>query len=53
MKFVDDFMVSAEYLRGPAYMAISAKRFEDVAYFEPLYLKDFLTSKPVKNLLRK
>ena len=25
--------------------------FEDVAYFEPFYLKDFITSKPRKNIL--
>ncbi len=36
----------------PAYEALNNKRFEDVAYFEPFYLKDFLTSKPVKNILR-
>jgi hypothetical protein len=27
--------------------------FEDVAYFEPLYLKDFIVSKPRKNILGK
>jgi tRNA threonylcarbamoyladenosine biosynthesis protein TsaB len=32
--------------------AFAGHNFEDVAYFEPFYLKDFLTSKPVKNVLR-
>jgi tRNA threonylcarbamoyladenosine biosynthesis protein TsaB len=30
--------------------AFNAGRFEDVAYFEPFYLKDFVASKP-RNLL--
>jgi tRNA threonylcarbamoyladenosine biosynthesis protein TsaB len=38
---------------GPAYESFTAHRFEDIAYFEPFYLKDFLTSKPVKNILGK
>jgi len=25
------------------------KDWEDVAYFEPFYLKDFIATKPVKN----
>ena len=27
---------------------LTEHRFEDIAYFEPFYLKDFITSKPVK-----
>ena len=26
------------------------KKFEDVAYFEPFYLKDFIATKPKKNI---
>jgi tRNA threonylcarbamoyladenosine biosynthesis protein TsaB len=40
-------------MHNPAYEAFDNGRFEDVAYFEPFYLKDFLTSKPVKNILGK
>ncbi len=47
----DDFRISASFMQKPAYEAIVEKRFEDVAYFEPFYLKDFLTTKPVKNIL--
>ena len=28
----------------PATEALNAKRFEDVAYFEPFYLKEFMTT---------
>jgi tRNA threonylcarbamoyladenosine biosynthesis protein TsaB len=51
--FVDDFSISASFMQKPAYEAFAGKRFEDVAYFEPYYLKDFITSKPVKNILGK
>jgi len=51
--FVSDFRMSASFMRKPAYEALNNNRFENVAYFEPFYLKDFLTSKPVKNVLRK
>jgi tRNA threonylcarbamoyladenosine biosynthesis protein TsaB len=47
----DDFNISASFMLKPAYEAMDEKRFEDVAYFEPFYLKDFLTTKPVKNIL--
>jgi tRNA threonylcarbamoyladenosine biosynthesis protein TsaB len=40
-------------MQKPAFEALDKRRFEDVAYFEPFYLKDFLTSKPVKNILGK
>ncbi|MCU0471878.1 MAG: tRNA (adenosine(37)-N6)-threonylcarbamoyltransferase complex dimerization subunit type 1 TsaB [Bacteroidales bacterium] len=48
--FDADFRISASFMQKPAYEALNQHRFEDVAYFEPFYLKDFLTSKPVKNL---
>ena len=51
--FVSDFSISASFMHSPAYEALKQQRFEDVAYFEPFYLKDFLTSKPVKNVLGK
>ncbi|MGA1978836.1 MAG: tRNA (adenosine(37)-N6)-threonylcarbamoyltransferase complex dimerization subunit type 1 TsaB [Bacteroidales bacterium] len=49
----DDFRISASFMQEPAYEAIKMRRFEDVAYFEPFYLKDFLASKPAKNILGK
>jgi tRNA threonylcarbamoyladenosine biosynthesis protein TsaB len=51
--FEDGFMISAAFMKAAAYDALDNKRFEDVAYFEPFYLKDFLTSRPVKNILGK
>jgi tRNA threonylcarbamoyladenosine biosynthesis protein TsaB len=48
-----DFKISASGMHVPAYESFNRLQFEDVAYFEPFYLKDFLTSKPVKNILGK
>lgn len=48
----DDFRISASYMQKPAYIALKNKQLEDVAYFEPFYLKDFLTTLPVKNILK-
>ena len=47
----DDFRISASHMLKPVYDDFNKGRFEDVAYFEPLYLKDFITSQPRKNLL--
>lgn len=49
----DDFRISAAHMYTPAIQAFKARRFENVAYFEPFYLKDFITSKPRKNVLGK
>lgn len=49
--FVDDFRISASHMQIPAIRALKERLFEDVAYFEPLYLKDFITSVPRKNIL--
>jgi tRNA threonylcarbamoyladenosine biosynthesis protein TsaB len=51
--FAEDFRISAAYMQKPVFKAIKAGHFEDVAYFEPFYLKDFLTSVPKKNILGK
>lgn len=51
--FFYDFNMSAAHLCSPSFEALSKQHFEDVAYFEPFYLKDFITSKPVKNVLGK
>lgn len=47
------YRISASSMCRPASEAYSQQHFEDVAYFEPFYLKDFLTSKAVKNILGK
>jgi len=51
--FADDFRISASYMHRPVIQAFKDCHYEDVAYFEPLYLKDFITSKPRKNILGK
>lgn len=39
---------SASYMSKLAHEAYEASRFEDVAYFEPFYLKDFVLTTPKK-----
>ena len=48
--FDDDFRMSAAHMYKPAIQALDKKHFEDVAYFEPFYLKDFITSTPRKSI---
>jgi len=50
-EFVDDFAMSAAHMHIPAFRAFESKQFEDVAYFEPFYLKDFITTSQRKNIL--
>ena len=40
--FPENFNHSARYMIQPALQAYSEKKFEDAAYFEPFYLKDFI-----------
>lgn len=49
--FEDDYRISASHMYHPANKALQDLRFENTAYFEPFYLKDFITSKPRKNIL--
>ncbi len=44
--FIDDVHPSAENIGALAWKAWDKKQFEDVAYFEPYYLKDFIAKKP-------
>lgn len=49
--FSDKFSASAKYLSDISYQAYNKKRFEDIAYFEPFYLKEFIAGIPkVKGL---
>lgn len=49
--FIDDFHASAIYLCQLAEQKFTKGQFEDVAYFEPFYLKDFVAGIPkVKGL---
>lgn len=50
--FKDDFMPSAAHMATFAAQRFSKGVFEDVAYFEPFYLKDFIAGIPkVKGLM--
>jgi len=49
--FDDSYRISASHMHVPAVQALKEHHFEDVAYFEPFYLKDFITSTPRKNVL--
>jgi tRNA threonylcarbamoyladenosine biosynthesis protein TsaB len=44
--FIDDIVPSAEHIGILAWKAYQQKLFENLAYFEPFYLKDFIAKKP-------
>lgn len=46
--FLDDLIVSARGMASIAEAKFEAQSFENVAYFEPYYLKDFVAGKPKK-----
>lgn len=49
--FIKDFQASAIFMIELAEKRFQENRFEDLAYFEPFYLKDFVAGKPkVKGL---
>ncbi len=47
--FIDDIFPLAKYMLPLAEQALARQDFQDVAYFEPFYLKEFIATKP-KNL---
>jgi tRNA threonylcarbamoyladenosine biosynthesis protein TsaB len=47
--FVDGINPSAKFMIPLAEKYFLEKKFEDVAYFEPFYLKDFVDTTPAKN----
>jgi len=50
-RFIDDFHLSASYMVSLAEEKFHRKEFENVVYFEPYYLKDFIPGIPkVKGL---
>jgi len=50
-KFIDDFYPSAKFMTEITERKYNNDKFEDIAYFEPFYLKDFIAGKPkVKGL---
>ncbi len=50
-RFIEDFKPSATFMASIVRQKFDEKKFEDVAYFEPYYLKDFVAGLPkVKGL---
>ncbi len=49
--FIDDVKPLAKNMLPLAERAVAQGNYVDTAYFEPFYLKEFITSKPKKNIL--
>jgi len=49
--FIDGIQPSATSMIVPVLKKFQLKKFEDVAYFEPFYLKDFIATVPKKKVL--
>ncbi len=49
-QFIDDIHPLAENMIIPAVNKFTEKQFEDIAYFEPFYLKEFQTTVPKKGM---
>lgn len=50
--FIPDIKTSAQFMCSLSQEAYENNQFEDVAYFEPFYLKDFIAGIPKKNILK-
>jgi tRNA threonylcarbamoyladenosine biosynthesis protein TsaB len=50
--FVDGLECSAEFMTGLSETAFQQKNFENVAYFEPSYLKDFIATIPKRKVIK-
>lgn len=49
--FFEGFTLKADYLAALSEAAFKSKSFVDVAYFEPLYLKDFIATIPKRKVI--
>lgn len=47
----NNFIISAAYMHKTVFEKFNTGNFEDVAYFEPFYLKNFVTTIQKKNIL--
>lgn len=48
-KFISDILPKAELMASLSYQIFKEKKYEDVAYFEPFYLKEFIAGTSTKN----
>lgn len=51
LHLMEKFKPSAQFMIEPARVAFREKKFEDTAYFEPFYLKDFVATIPRKKVI--
>jgi tRNA threonylcarbamoyladenosine biosynthesis protein TsaB len=51
IRFLDDVEPSAKNMAGLSEKAFHEQHFEDVAYFEPFYLKDFIATIPKNKVI--
>ncbi len=49
--FIEGIYPSACYMAQLSFKAFAEKKFEDTAYFEPFYLKDFLATTPKNKMI--
>jgi tRNA threonylcarbamoyladenosine biosynthesis protein TsaB len=49
--FLDNFALKASYMNELSYEAFQLEHFEDIAYFEPFYLKDFVATIPKRKVI--
>lgn len=50
--FLSGFSPSANYMAALSERSYQQEKFENAAYFEPFYLKDFIATKPKKNIFK-
>lgn len=51
-RFIDFTYLSARFMTQLSFIAYNEGRFENTAYFEPFYLKDFIAGKPKNKVLQ-
>lgn len=51
--FLDGIKTSASFMAKLSEEAFTKKEFQDVAYYEPFYLKDFVATIPTKNVFKR
>jgi tRNA threonylcarbamoyladenosine biosynthesis protein TsaB len=49
--FIDDVTASARFMSRIAHDSFMSKEFENIAYFEPFYLKDFVATVPKNKVI--
>lgn len=50
--FIDDAELSAKFMNNISFRKFLSEEFEDTAYFEPFYLKDFVATVAKKNIFK-